>query len=289
MWQRHPGDETLFPFLDFGGSGQALHFLHANGYPPACYRGLIERLKTQYHVCGMLLRPLWGGPQPESVDDWGPFSRDLLGFLQEQATGPVIGVGHSIGAIVTLRAAIRQPRAFRALILIEPVLFPPTFILRWRLIRALGLADSLHPLIRAAQKRRHHFDDLALVFEAYRQRNIFRYFDDEALWDYINGIVHPVSGGGYELAFSPEWEARIYETGIAPDIDLWRALPQMELPILIIRGAETDTFHERTTRRVRRIRPQTQVLTLARSTHLVPLERPQETSEAIFAFLKELR
>ena len=26
------------PYIDFGGAGRPLHFLHANGYPPACYR-----------------------------------------------------------------------------------------------------------------------------------------------------------------------------------------------------------------------------------------------------------
>src|SRR5215510_10279334 len=99
--------------FDFGGDGQPLHFLHANGYPPDCYRPLFELLKTEYHVFGMLLRPLWEDAKMDDIQDWTPFSDDLLQFLASNtiaSTSPtaplsaksVIGVGHSIGAIVTL-------------------------------------------------------------------------------------------------------------------------------------------------------------------------------------------
>src|SRR6476660_6597427 len=94
------------PFFDLASSaGLPLHFLHANGYPPECYRPFLERLQTQYHVFGMLLRPLWPNSNPNEIQDWNPFSDDLLEFLTPPRPTPVIGVGHSIGAIVTLRAA----------------------------------------------------------------------------------------------------------------------------------------------------------------------------------------
>ena len=32
------------PSIDFGGNGEELVFLHANGYPPECYRPLLTRL-----------------------------------------------------------------------------------------------------------------------------------------------------------------------------------------------------------------------------------------------------
>ena len=96
------------PNFDLGGTGEPLHFLHANGYPPACYQSLFELLQTRYRVIGMLLRPLWDNSNPKEIEDWKPFSEDLLQFLSQEPR-PVIGVGHSIGAVVTLRAAL--PRA----------------------------------------------------------------------------------------------------------------------------------------------------------------------------------
>jgi len=277
------------PFIDHGGTGQPLHFLHANGYPPVCYEPLLDLLRSQYHVFGMTLRPLWPDSKPEELRNWNPLSDDLLQFLDEQKAGPLIGVGHSIGAIVTLRAALQQPERFRALILLDPVLFLPSFILMWNAARMLGIGHRVHPLIPGALKRRRMFDDLDTIFRGYRRREIFRHFNDESLRAFIAGMVKPRADGGYELAYSPEWEAHIYYTGVWRDMELWRGLPNLKVPTLIIRGAETDTFLEAAGRLVKRKQPKVQVVTVPQSTHLVPLERPQQVFDIIQSFLKEIQ
>jgi len=271
--------------FDFGGIGTPLHFLHANGYPPDCYRPLFEILKTEYHVFGMPLRPLWDEAKIDGIKDWQPFSDDLRSFLSSQPA-PVIGVGHSIGAIVTLRTALRDPGKFRALILIDPVLFVPRFLINWHIVRVLGLGDRLHPLIAGAKKRRRTFDDLETVFRGYRNRRIFRYMSDENLRIYIDGITRKTNSG-YELVYSPEWEAHIYRTGLR-DFDIWRELPKLEVPTLFIRGAETDTFLEDAARLVKQKQPKVRIEALEKSTHLLPLERPKEVFEIMQSFLKEV-
>ena len=276
------------PYLEHGGTGQPLHFLHANGYPPACYQEFLEALRSEYRVFGMLLRPLWPDAKPEGLHDWNPLSDDLLTFLDEQQSKPVIAVGHSIGGIVTLRAALKEPRRFRALVLLDPVFFPPYFIFLWNLLLLLRLLERVHPLIGGALKRRRTFDDLEVVFRGYRRREIFRYFDDERLRAYIRGITRPRPGGGYELVYSPEWESRIYYTGVWRDMELWRALPRLVVPTIIIRGAETDTFRENAGRLVQRKQPKIRVATLEKSTHLLPLERPHEVFGMMQSFLKEI-
>jgi len=161
----------------------------------------------------MLLRPLWDGAEPKEIQSWHPFSDDLLRFLSDRESGfdtpaatqptPVIGVGHSIGAVVTLRAALQDPRRFSALVLIDPVLFVPPILFMWKVTHTLGLGDRTHPLIKGAQKRRRTFDDLEMVFRGYRTRNVFRYMNDESLRAFIEGITKP-NGAGYELVYSPE-------------------------------------------------------------------------------------
>jgi pimeloyl-ACP methyl ester carboxylesterase len=273
--------------FDLGSTGSLLHFLHANGYPPGCYKSLLDLLQTNYHVFGMLLRPLWENSKPAEVNDWHIFSDDLLHFLSDYKSDPVIAVGHSIGATVTLRAALREPDKFRALVLIEPVLFPTARMLSWNFVRAIGLGNKLHPKIPGALKRRSTFDDLDMVFRRYRNREVFRYMDDENLRIYIDGITKPTSNGGYELTFSPEWEARIYYTGLR-DFDIWRQLPNLKVPALFLRGAETDTFWEQAAKLVKRKQPGARVETLQRSTHLLPLEHPKEVFEIVQSFLKEV-
>jgi len=283
------------PFFDFGGRGLPLHFLHANGYPPNCYKPLFELLQTQYRLFGMLLRPLWEHVRPEDTDDWYGFSRDLLHFLTSNSPAallsagpqpiPVIGVGHSIGAMVTLRAALRDPAQFRALVLLDPVLFIPRRLVEWKLQRAKDPRSS--PLIEGALRRRRLFKDLESAFRSYRQRDVFRYMTDENLRIYIEGITRPSVNGGYELLYSPEWEARIYFTSLQ-DFDIWNNLEKLKVPALFLRGAETDTFLEEAAALVKQKQPGAVVEALDKSTHLLPLERPQEVLEIIRSFLKPL-
>ncbi len=273
--------------FEFGGNGLPLHFLHANGYPPECYKPLLELLKTEYRIFGMYLRPLWDDAKPEDIDDWHPLSDDLLRFLSDLETGPIIGVGHSLGAIVTLRAALSAPEKFGALVLIDPVLFVPSLLAFWNFTRGIGLGDKIHPLVIGAQKRRRTFDDLETVFRGYRQRKIFRYMSDDNLRIYIKGITKPSENGGYKLVYPPEWEAQLYRTWLR-DSDLWRGLPNLEVPTLIIRGKETNTFLESAARLVKRKQPKVKIESLEKSTHILPLERPKEVCEIIQSFLKSL-
>jgi pimeloyl-ACP methyl ester carboxylesterase len=279
---------SMIPFLDFGGDGPALHFAHANGYPPECYRPLLAVLSAHYHVFAMEQRPLWPDVDPTSLDDWYPLSDDLIRFLAECKTGPVIGVGHSMGGIATLRAALRQPDRFRAVILIDPVLFTPAMNAVLRLLRTFGLMHHLPPFVRGALNRRRVFASREAIVRGYRRKPIFRYLSDANLQAYANGLTRPRPDGQFELIYSPEWEARIYVTGAWRDQDLWRGLPKLEAPLLIIRGAETDTFWESTARLVQLKLPSAQVVTLEESTHLVPLEQPGKVAEYIQTFIGSL-
>jgi pimeloyl-ACP methyl ester carboxylesterase len=171
------------------------------------------------------------------------------------------------------------------LILLDPVLFVPSQLVLWNFFRSIGLGNKVHPKIAGALKRRRTFDDLDLVFRGYRNREVFRYMSDENLRMYIEGITHKTEDG-YELVYSPEWESRIYLTGLL-DFDIWRGLPKLEVPTLFIRGAETDTFLENAAKFVKRKQPKARVKTLEKSTHLLPLERPEEVFGSMQSFLSE--
>jgi pimeloyl-ACP methyl ester carboxylesterase len=288
----HPYPLSPIPSFDLDGNGYPIHFLHANGYPPACYQQLFQFLKNEYHVFGMMLRPLWDETRPEEIDDWQSFSEDLRVFLSTYSHGPttqespepVIGIGHSIGAIVTLRAALKYPKKFRALVLLDPVLYVPHRLVEWRVRRA---RDPLsHPLIQITQNRRRTFKDLDSAFEGFRGKTIFRYLSDEQLWIYIKGITRETENG-YELIYSPEWESRIYFTSLQ-DFDIWNTLQNLRVPALFLRGDETDTFLPDAAELVKQKQPNARVEVVEKSTHIFPLERPKETFEIMQTFFKEV-
>jgi pimeloyl-ACP methyl ester carboxylesterase len=278
---------SSIPFIDFGGTGMPIHFAHANGYPPACYRPLFSLLAKNYHVISMLQRPLWQNSNPNEIKDWHPFSADLINFLDQQSLDSPIAIGHSLGGIASLRAAILEPGRFKALILIDPVLFSPKYIFARRLIWSMELLYRLHPLIKAARYRRRRFSDIESIFTGFRHKPVFRYMDDESLKAYIKGITVPNHDDGYKLSYSPEWEMRIYATGIWNDLDLWRNISKIKIPVLVIRGKETDTFLAPAANLLKNRLPSSELITIEEATHLVPLEKPNKVNNIIVNFLQE--
>jgi pimeloyl-ACP methyl ester carboxylesterase len=281
------GGQNRIPYEDFGGLGPSLHFAHANGYPPSAYRPLLGRLSEHYRVLAMRMRPLWPSTEPALFSDWQVLADDLDRFLDQQALDQVIGVGHSMGATTTLRLALRRPQRFRSLVLIDPVIFPPAISLAWDLIFRLGLAYRLHPLVKGALRRRTCFENRSVMFDNYRKKVVFSRMNDENLQAYVDALACPDPQGQIQLCYPPEWEARIYVTGIRADRELWRQLPGLVPPVLFLRGSQTDTFLLRTARLVQNRLKTARLITIPDSTHLVALERPAQVSQETIQFLSE--
>jgi pimeloyl-ACP methyl ester carboxylesterase len=267
------------PFDDFGGRGPLLHFAHANGYPPRTYRPLLERLAGRFRVLAVHHRPLWSAGPPADLDSWHAVADDLVRFFDEQGLRGSIGVGHSIGAVVTFYAALRRPELFRALVLIDPVILIPAVL---RQMTSLGHdAVAELPLIKIAGSRRNHFDSLDEAFGRFRRKRIFARLSDEALRDYVAGALQPVPEGGYRLAYPPEWEARIYAL---PPQEVWDLLPQVTHPTLAIRGAESDTLSPAAWQMWQMAQPAATFAEIPGTGHLLPLEQPALVAAQIDAF-----
>ena len=286
--QAADGNPPPIPFRLMGSTGEGVVFLHANGYPPECYLPLLAPLAAEHRIWVMHQRPLWAGSRPETVDSWHLLSADLLTFLDERGEAKVVAVGHSMGAVVAIRAAMRSPSRFKGLVLLDPVLVSKGTMVAWRFLRTLGTGHRLHAKIGSTLRRRRSFGDPEEAFRGYRQRGVFRYMADDALRAMIDGLIAPDSSGGYSLRYSPEWESRIYHTAIWNDNDLWDGISRLTVPALIVRGAESDTLTKFTCRAVQRLNPRIQIVTVQGASHLVPLEKPAAVDEMIRAFLSDL-
>lgn len=274
----------MIPFDDFGGAGPWLHFAHANGYPPRAYTPLIERLAPLGRVLAAHARPLWPGSRPDGFRDWTPLTEDLLAFLDERPERPAFGIGHSMGGVATLDAALRRPELFRAIVLIDPVIFRQRFLWLWETVKGLGLGDRLHPLISGALRRRRLFPGADEMFARYRRAPVFSRIDDRGLRAYVDALARPRADGQVELAYPPEWEAAIYRHG---PLNLWDRMPRLRVPLLVIYGAESDTFRAPAVRKMQRLIPHARFQSVPGAGHLVPLEKPAEVAGAILAFLQD--
>jgi pimeloyl-ACP methyl ester carboxylesterase len=259
---------------DFGGSGRLIHFAHANGYPPGAYRPLIDQLVKSFHVLAIHMRPLWPNSSPGAIKDWSIFSVDLDLFLDQIDEQTVIGIGHSMGATISLNLALQQPDRFQALILIDPVIFDPNKIRLWSLLSAMHLDELLT-----------YFDDLQAVIDNYRQKPVFRRINTENLILMAEAATTQLDDGGRSLWYPPAWEALIYKTSLTAVMQIWSSLKPLQIPILILYGSESKTFTSTSARLIQKRMPHIELHPFPDSSHLLPLERPDQVAAKILEFL----
>lgn len=209
---------------------------------------------------------------------------DLVRALDGLGGRDIVGIGHSMGGVVTLWAAVRRPDLFRAVVLIDPVILPPLYLWVARAMRRVGLLPR-HSLVRNTLRRRRTWPDREACFRYLREKPFFTRWPDESLRAYVEAGTRERPDGEVELIYSPEWEARIF--ALIPT-DVWKSVPRLRLPALVLRGEHSETFLPQAMERMRRLLPHARYHTVPGAGHMVPLERPEETGAVVRAFLEEL-
>lgn len=271
------------PHIEFGGAGPVLHFAHPNAYPPACFRQFLAPFTDQYRVMALEQRPLWPGQRPDDLTDWRLLVDDLIRFFEQEGLRDVIGLGHSLGAVVTIVAAARRPDLFRHLVLIDPVFMPSAVL---EAIAQLPDGVESLPLLTAARRRRTQWPDRQAAFEHYRPKPVFARFSDESLWDYVNNNIVPDGKDGVTLRFSRDWEAHLYHQMMHSGDLVWDYLPQVTQATLAVRAAETDTLFPEAWALWQQLQPQATFVELPAVGHMLMLEQPAVTAQLILQHLE---
>jgi len=271
--------------------GPLLVFAHANGYPPEAYRSFLNPFLEDYQVWQVYLRPFWPDSDPREMEDWRIFRDDLIPEIEKLRGGEdpdnrLIGLGHSLGAATLLMSAIQIPGLFSQLVLMDPVIFPrwQGTLMRW--ISPFKVIRSIHPLIQGTLKRKTWFENREVMYQNYRGKPVFAGFSDQVLRDYVDGLGEELGSGGVGLRYSPDWEARIYETGGLADWVIWRNRGRVAAPTLVIRGEDTYTLKDPVIQSLVGGMAQGEYATIRGTGHLLPLEDPAATAAVALEFLK---
>src|SRR5260221_4263385 len=196
-------------YFDFnpGSNKPLIHLAHANGFPPQTYQKALKPLFSRYHVISFLARPLWGDTPSEWLKHWSQMSDDLLEGLKGIGTQKIIGIGHSLGGVLTLYAAVKQPDLFSHVILMDPTMLPPKLVWQIRLLKLFGF-ESRSYLVKGALRRKRNWGGAQEACEYFRGRLLFKNWSDEMVKSYTESMTGPSPEGGVQLIYSPEWEAR---------------------------------------------------------------------------------
>ncbi|MEM6318557.1 MAG: alpha/beta hydrolase [Bacteroidota bacterium] len=273
-------DKNQVPFETMGNGGPVIHFAHANGYPPGSYRQLFEEFSSDFQIVAMHQRPLWKNSRPKKLNSWQLIADDMIQFLDGQGLKNIIGMGHSMGGVVSVMAAIKRPDLFRQLVLIDPVIFNSPIIKMvgwlpqpWR--------KKVIPIAKLSSKRRDEWDSQQAVFDSFRTKKVYRSFSDEALWDFIKSAIVPNGAGKVTLAYPKAWETQVYITAPA----YLGPLKKVETPILAVKGEYSNVITAEVWSDWQAAQPHNHFLEYPNSGHLVPMEYPKEVADWVKQYL----
>lgn len=262
--------------LDWGGArARRLLFSHANGFNAQTYASLLAPLSGDFRVLACDLRGHGGSTLPAHpglAKGWTIFAKDLEGLVATMDGAPVVLAGHSLGATASLMAAARAPALVHAVVLVEPVLLAP-------------LADdgprASNSLSQMAAQRRSVFASTASALEYYRDRGIFARWPEHVVADYLSGGLVESEDGTLRLACSPEWEADIFRD---PPFDIAGIAAGVVCPLTILRGTIASTATAGQVAEIRRLKPETRVVTVEGASHFLPIEQPERVRDEIRRF-----
>lgn len=273
-------------YLDWGGDGLPAHFLHGNGFCAGTYAPFLRLLAPDLHVTASDIRG-----HGESAFDrmppirhWNVFAEDLALLVQSVQRGPVVGMGHSLGAVATTLAAAAHPELFSALVLIDPVFFEPLRLWRVAALRLLGMRGH-SPLAVQARRRRRVFKgkaDLLRVFSA--KPGAFKSWGPEFIDAYLECGFLERDAQTAVLRCDPELEAQIFES---VPVDVWGYIRRVRCPVLAIRGEQSEVFLEGAAQRLKRRVPTCTLATLPGCGHFPAMEKPEECARVIKSYLAE--
>jgi pimeloyl-ACP methyl ester carboxylesterase len=221
------------------------------------------------------------GAAPASIRDWRDLAADLKRDLADRGWRGIAAVGHSVGAVCTMMAASDDPGLFRAVVLIDPVLFTGPRLAVWSAMRRAGLGRWI-PIARGAARRRDEFPTREEARAYWGGKQLFATWDPRCLDDYVEAGLVPAGPGGFTLAWSGAWEERVFET--TPH-DAWEAAGRLAVPVLVLRGEDSDTFTRAAARRFLAACPAAVTVEVPGTTHLLPMERPEAVAALVSRFL----
>lgn len=260
---------------DLGGNGPTLLISHATGFHGRCYIPVAEALADRYHSVAFDYRGHGDTPHPESAVDWNGYGDDAEA-MATALDAPIVAFGHSMGGACLLMAAHRNPGLFRALVVFEPIVFPPTGI------RPNGEPS---PLSVGARRRRASFPSYEAAIANYAAKPPLGAFAPAALDAYVRYGFAPGPDGEVHLKCRPDTEAATFETGGLHET--WDALAEITTPVLVISGAPAPMQPSSTAIDIAARLPAGTYLERPDLDHFGPMVRPDAVAALIADYLAE--
>jgi pimeloyl-ACP methyl ester carboxylesterase len=235
------------------GTGLGVVLLHGVGLDRTMWARCLPSLAARHRVTLVDLRG--HGDSPPAAP--GVSLRELAADVAELLTGPTHVVGFSLGALVAQQLSLEHPELTASLTLVSSV-----------------AGRSAEERAAVARRRELARDD----FEGSARAAVDRWFSPE--WrsrepELERSVLTTL------LANDPTSYLACYDVFATADATLWPKLPGITAPTVAVTGADdpgsTPVMSESLAQRI----PDARAVIVPGARHLLPLERPEELTEAI--------
>lgn len=271
-----------------GSTPRTIVFSHGNSFPAGTYRVLFdvwEAAGWRVHA----VEAFGHDPRYPASSNWPHLVEELSAFIAAldtpaPAPAPAL-VGHSLGGLLSLMVACKHPQQASALVMLDS-----PAISGWR-------AQSLHALKasrmiarvspgKVSRHRRHEWPSLDAVQAHFAAKAAFARWDPRVLADYVRSGFVEQDDGHVQLRFSREIETRIYDT-LPHHLGTLVHRHPPRCPVSFIAGTQSAEMRAGgvgTAKALARER-----FRWIEGTHLYPMEKPDETAQAVLEALKASR
>ena len=244
------------------GKGPTVLLLHGIGGNHTVWNGILPALAAEFRVLAPDLRGHGRSPAPpDSHFTFRELEGDLRRLLEERAAGPVHVVGLSGGALLALRFVLDRPEDAKSLVMVSGAAYTDSHTRavadRWSEIYGKEGPDAF--AVRLLK-------DL--------------YYPDwiEAHLDFADALREQV--GHQDFAPAVRW-ARAMKA-----FDERARIANLGRPTLIVQAMDDAVVDASHGRILRQSIPGAQIRIFAQTGHMIPVERPTETTEAIRSWVE---
>lgn len=248
--------------------------IHGGGLHARYWDATIRMLGPTFRSLAVELR---GHGRSEKVGPytWKQLADDVIRFARSLRLDQVLVVGHSMGGHVALQVAAELDEYLKGLILVDPVVYDPR-VYELDESQRLFKSPEEHPFA----KRRPTWNSPSEWYEVLREREPYKHWDLEILWDYCAHGLVPDGKGKYELCCPPLVEA---ETLLGnSSMNVHPLLPKIQTRVAVIRCKVArgmrhplDTFHSLTWPKLAEQLPNARDYYFPELFHFLPMQRPQ--------------
>ncbi|RMD84948.1 MAG: alpha/beta hydrolase [Candidatus Dadabacteria bacterium] len=261
---------------DWGGRPPGVVFAHPTGFMGAIWKPVIDAMRGSGfdgEIVTFDQRGHGRSAKPDSGYHWERFVEDAVALFDRLGIENAVGVGHSAGATTIGCAAARLPRAFRRLVLIDPILFDP--------VADAEFLRAENPLAARTRGRRLVWESREEMLASYRHRFPYDTWTEEALRVYVQYGTFDRPDGMVELWCPGRIEAQVYEN--AASMDVFAELSKVQVPTLLVRGEHSLSFPPERAERALATIPESRLITVEGTTHYVPMEAPDRVAQIVLA------